>query len=185
MRPSAFNNLKFEVYRLSTNTINSLNEKLFIGGIDELLTIESQLTPEVPINRFYADGTTPPPAIILSCPEEEFNRLDFTGSYGEYFWEIFFHTPFLVADSLNFNQRFDEAKAWYQYIFDPTAASHPTDVHPNDRYWRFLPFRNLNLQTLVEILQNPAQIKVYNDDPFNPDAIARLRPSAYAKRSRA
>ncbi|SFW75067.1 Tc toxin subunit A-related protein [Chitinophaga sancti] len=52
---------------------------------------------------------------------------------------------------------------------------------PLVRYWQFNPFRNHTIASLQNNLQNPTQIKVYNDDPFDPDAIARLRIGAYEK----
>lgn len=39
----------------------------------------------------------------------------------------------------------------------------------------------MTIPSLTDILTDPAQIIAYNDDPFDPDAIARLRPSAYMK----
>ncbi|SEW52794.1 Tc toxin subunit A-related protein [Chitinophaga arvensicola] len=52
---------------------------------------------------------------------------------------------------------------------------------PLVRYWQFNPFRNHTIASIQSDLQNPVQIKVYNDDPFDPDAIARLRIGAYEK----
>ncbi len=54
-------------------------------------------------------------------------------------------------------------------------------ANPLGRYWQFKPFRNHTIESLTEELQNPVQIKIYNDDPFDPDAIARLRIGAYEK----
>lgn len=39
----------------------------------------------------------------------------------------------------------------------------------------------MDLPTLTQTLADPATISAYNDQPFDPDAIARLRISAYAK----
>lgn len=49
-------------------------------------------------------------------------------------------------------------------------------------FWLFRPFRNHPLETLEQMLSdsNPA-VKVYNDDPFDPFAIARLRIGAFEK----
>ena len=49
-------------------------------------------------------------------------ELDFTGSYGVYYREIFLHIPFLIANHLNSQQKFAEAQKWYHYIFNPTAS---------------------------------------------------------------
>ena len=58
-------------------------------------------------------------------------HLDFDSANGIYYWEIFFHAPLLIAQALNGAQRFEEARQWYEYVFDPTQ-------HAN--YWRYLPF---------------------------------------------
>lgn len=51
----------------------------------------------------------------------------------------------------------------------------------NAQFWRFQPFRNHRLASLLEILTNPVQIAVYNRDPFDPYAIASLRIGAFEK----
>jgi hypothetical protein len=54
------------------------------------------------------------------------NFIDFYyGAYAAYNWEIFFHIPFLLADRLMKNQRFEEARQWFHYIFDPTCGADP------------------------------------------------------------
>jgi hypothetical protein len=177
--PEQFEDLKFKFTRLTTNTISMLNQRLFAGGIDNLLTIESQQLPELPFNRFYpAPGTNPSPAVIPPTTDQ----MDFEGAFGLYFWEIFFHAPFLIASQLNANKRFDEARLWLQYIFNPTQKPDLNqDPQSSDRFWRFLPFRTMDRESLKEMLQNPVQIKAYNYDPFDPDGIAKSRTVAYAK----
>lgn len=54
-------------------------------------------------------------------------------------------------------------------------------VKPEGRYWQFQPFRNHTLESLKDELTNCAEIAAYNNDPFDPDAIARLRIGAYEK----
>lgn len=170
--PPALNQLKFSFDRITTTTARSLMDRLLRGGIPDLLTLEAQLTPEPPFSRLGPTSSViPPPS----------DQLDFKGAYGLYYWEVFFHAPFLVAESLRANQRFREAKDWFEYIYNPTQQPETSDVTDSDRYWRFLPFRDMTIQTLTQILADPAQIAVYNDDPFDPDAIARLRTVAYAK----
>ncbi|MDJ0898785.1 MAG: hypothetical protein QNJ55_08230, partial [Xenococcus sp. MO_188.B8] len=105
---------KYTFRRLTTSTVQTLSNKMFIGGLDHLLTLDSQLTPELNFDRFSPTDNVIPP---------ESNTLDFDGSLGLYFWEIFFHIPFLVANTLNSNQRFEEAQKWYHYIFNPTTQN--------------------------------------------------------------
>lgn len=170
--PTDLQNLKFNFLRISTRTGNVFSAKLMVGGVDELLTIESQETPEFSFSRL-----SPQAAAVAPLTD----NLDFNGAYGLYFQEIFFHAPFLVAYMLQTHQQFDYAKQWYEYIFNPTQQPGEVVVNPEDRFWRYLPFRNMDMPSLIQTLTNPAQIDAYNNDPFNPDAIAKLRPSAYAK----
>ncbi|WP_424101162.1 LamG-like jellyroll fold domain-containing protein [Moorena producens] len=107
------------VARLTTSAIRHFNHTLFAEGLDGLLSLESQ--------RISEESNFPP----------EFNKnlnLDFDGAYGAYFWEIFFHIPFLIASTLNANQRYNEARKWYQYIFDPTTPP-PDHTEGLVGYW--------------------------------------------------
>lgn len=108
--------------RLTTSTTRQLSQKAFVGGMDYLLTLDSQLTPEPNFQRFN-------PSEDVKAPTSQV--LDFKGAFGLYFWEIFFHIPFLVANTLNANQRFAEAQKWYHYIFNPTQPQLPQAI----AYW--------------------------------------------------
>jgi Tc toxin complex TcA C-terminal TcB-binding domain/Neuraminidase-like domain/Salmonella virulence plasmid 28.1kDa A protein len=59
-------------------------------------------------------------------------------------------------------------------------ANHQLSTPPG-HYWQFRPFRTQTLETLLETLTSKTQIATYEDDPFDPDAIARLRIGAYEK----
>ena len=104
--------------RLTTSAIQQFNQTLLAEGLDGLLSLESQQISE----------------------GEDFSgldldtKLDFDGAYGAYFWEIFFHIPFLIASTLNTHQSYDEARKWYQYIFDPTSPS-PDNIEGLVGYW--------------------------------------------------
>lgn len=175
----SFKDLKFGFTRLSTHTIAALSRRLLAGGVASLLTVVAQETAELPFSRFYdAIGAPPPNVDTQQLPPP---TLDFNGSYGAYFWEVFFHAPWLVADRLNANQQFEKAKRWYEYIFNPTQQPEGFLAHPNDRFWRFLPLRGLTPESLTETLTDPAQIAAYNNEPFEPFSIANLRPTAYQK----
>ncbi|AYQ56501.1 hypothetical protein MS2017_0773 [Bathymodiolus thermophilus thioautotrophic gill symbiont] len=54
-------------------------------------------------------------------------------------------------------------------------------VNPINSYWNFEPFRNHTLQTLKDMLTNKASIQRYEDNPFDPFAIAQLRIGAFEK----
>ena len=44
------------------------------------------------------------------------------GAYSSYNWELFFHAPLLIANPLSKNQRFEEARDWYHFIFNPIGV---------------------------------------------------------------
>jgi hypothetical protein len=180
--PPPLDTTRFAFQRITTSVMEPLRQRLNVGGIDNLLTIDSQVLPELPFSRFYLAGPQPAPPYAVIPPRTDL--MDFNGAFGLYFWELFFHAPFLVAWRLCGNRRYEEAKAWLEYIFNPTQTPGPGDP-PNslDRFWRFMPFRTVTRQTLEQTLKDPAQIRRSNAQPFDPDVIARYRPVAYAKTS--
>lgn len=171
------NSTNKQYIRLNSMVVRKLSRILFRDGMDRFLSIYTQQTSEVNI-----DGSNTP-------------TLDFAGPNGLYYWEIFFHMPFLVAHSLSTQQQFSLAKKWYEYIFNPTMNKKDLidNKEPDDKYWQFLCLRaqyNPTLRTELQQsfaaetqvdLQNAAQLAAYHDDPFDPHAIANLRPIAYQK----
>ena len=133
----------YEIVRLTTSTADQLNQLLFAKGIDGLLNLSTQEIDETP--SFTENNSSPTNIKIRKntfTPENlPFNtHLDFKSANGIYYWEVFFHTPFLIAQSLNADQKFEEAKKWYEYIFDPTQLTN---------YWRFLPFLAVDIDAII------------------------------------
>jgi hypothetical protein len=174
--------------RLGTTLSEKVARTLLTRGVDGLLDIDTQkglIENPSPITKTgdYIDDS------------HIENKPDFKGAFGTYYREIFFHIPFLIANHLNSQQKFPEAQKWYHYIFNPTAGKESnvfgTDFTPhpegqiweqNDSKWRYIEFRNIDINTLRDKLTNNDEaIEVYRKDPFNPHAIARLRLSAYQK----
>lgn len=54
-------------------------------------------------------------------------------------------------------------------------------INQLNRYWQFRKFRNQTICSLKDDLGDAAQIKKYNDDPLDPNAIAQLRIGAFEK----
>jgi hypothetical protein len=168
--------VRFE--RLNTYAINQLSENLFVGGIDKLLSIESQKTKELDFWEEYG----PKGDYVSRSLNNILSTIDFKGAMRLYFEEVFFHVPFLIANSLNSNQKFEEAQKWYHYIFNPTADEEGGIQGKNkDRYWRYLPFRDDSFQSLRTLLTDEHALAAYREDPFDPHAIAALRMTAYKK----
>ena len=122
------------------------------GGMDALLSPEVQRLSDAPGLMLLPGGGTkstvtkfetiyaPTPSVLQPYPMED---VDFTlnGSYASYNWELFFHAVLLVADSLSGNQRFDEARQWFHFIFDPmTTGGGPSrraiGISCHSRMWR-------------------------------------------------
>lgn len=145
-----------DIQLATSKAIEELNQDLFIGGS----------------NYMYAENA-------LQITQQQLSQ---SAPYWMYYWELFYHIPMLVAQSLATNQQFDSAKSWYEYIYNPTAADTSAD-----RFWQLGYFRSLGMpEDIVSILtdgsQNTAnEILIYDLDPGDPEAIAYLRPGAFEK----
>jgi hypothetical protein len=137
-------------------------------------------------NIFVKDGAyAPTPVVQTPWPKEQVD-FSFSGVYAIYNWELFFHIPLLIATRLSQNQKFEESRKWFHYIFDPTRSS--TASGP-ERFWLTKPFKDeIGKKDLsIENLLNSAsaeldlQLTHWENNPFNPHAVARLRISAYMR----
>jgi hypothetical protein len=158
-------------------------------GVPGLLTLQNQLLDDHGAAFWTEYSPAPIYQSFDSVPKED---VDFenTGTYSLYNWELFFHTPFLIAMQLSKNQRFEEAQKWFHYIFDPTATDSPGRSGPAgiERFWRVKPFYEeavKPIQTLEALIADSnalsAQVTKWEADPFKPHAIARMRVVAYMK----
>ncbi|NER50334.1 MAG: hypothetical protein F6J92_27395, partial [Symploca sp. SIO1A3] len=131
--------------------------------------------------------------------------VDFTpdGAYSPYNWELFFHIPLLIANSLSKNQRFEEARDWYHFIFNPIGIeSGVSEASPMSKYWITKPFfettdPEYNQQRIENLLRMLAgdtsasgtvtqdelikQVEDWRTNPFEPHRIANYRTVAYQK----
>jgi len=124
--------------------------------------------------------TAGPKGLLSAACQQQVN-FSLSSPYAIYNREIFFHIPFLIADTLNSNQRFEEAQKWYHYIFNPMQAREIDKATDDTPFWRYLPFKHHTLETLEASAKNKQEVKLYTDDPFDPHAIAGLRLGAYEK----
>lgn len=165
-------------------------DTLYADGLPGLLSRDSQQrTQDGQGNRF---ASLYQPSSLVASPRPELAvELDGDGAYSIYNWELFFHVPVLIATALTRQQRFEAARRWFHFVFDPTTGS--AEPSPG-RYWNFLPFHgNLapakeDVRALLDALADgdadgkvARQIAAWRDDPFNPHRLARLRITAYQK----
>ncbi|MFY0688646.1 MAG: hypothetical protein JXQ90_15845 [Cyclobacteriaceae bacterium] len=118
----AIGDLIFKVTRLSTSAISNLNQSLFAGGVPLLLSLPSQQIPVIPNKSFFRfdPSSNIEMPVSLDATQADF---DVDGLYSQYFWEIFYSIPTLVAYTLSTQQQFQVAQIWLQYIFNPTVPS--------------------------------------------------------------
>ena len=170
-----------------------LIRELNAGGVDRLFRRDLQMDPAavqgVPgfdFNAYYKptdNALTPYPTEGIDFEPE--------ASYGIYNWELFYHAPFQIGLALGRNQRFEEAKHWYEYIFNPAS---PTKESVPQRYWITKPFfkmttEDYGAQTIAGLMKlinqrDPKaehQVAQWRANPFDPHIIAALRPVAYQR----
>jgi hypothetical protein len=102
----------YNFIRTSTCVVDELMEKVFAGGVGNLLQPSSQLLLEPDFNNYLPNSSR------INAPV---SVMDFNGAYGVYFRELFFYIPFYIAENLQLNLKFLLAKKWYEYVFDPTV----------------------------------------------------------------
>ncbi|MFT4314042.1 MAG: neuraminidase-like domain-containing protein [Wolbachia pipientis] len=160
---SNFKDIKFSFIRLNiTGNVRDLRQKAYAGGPKRILTLESQKIEQLKFKRFNPTNS------VVHCPSD---LLDFSGAYGLYLWEIFFHIPMLTAWHLNREQDFATARKWYQYTFNPT----------NDKAWQFLPFEEHSSDNIVASLSDTQTTTELAIDPFDPYTIAKQNVTSFEK----
>lgn len=170
----------------------SFIEDLNRDGVYGLLDLKNQRLKR---KLGFEERYHPQKIVAKPYPEED---VDFAsdGSYSLYNWELFFHIPLLIASRLSLNQKFAEAQQWFHYVFNPTSSS---EHRPPKGFWQFQPFHE---NTEADRIQDRLRLLAYEGDdpdildrkeqfenevseweqtPFNPHLIARLRPIAYQK----
>lgn len=109
--------IKYNVTRLTNSGITKLKNKIYLGGIKRFLSLETQdipVIPALPFTRFVPNENN----IILPGALDGV-QVDFEGLYGEYNWELFYHAPLMIAQSLRSSNQNEPAKKWFEYIFSP------------------------------------------------------------------
>lgn len=166
--------------------IGALNK----NGVSGLLTLQNQ-SQEDTMN--FASSYQPTSMVHAFYPANNV-QFNYSDPYSIYNWELFFHAPMMIAQRLSSNLKFEDAQKWYHYIFDPTSNTdiNGNTITSNRRFWKFYPFYQESgypAQTLAQLLEAihnnnaeaVAQVKKWENNPFNPHLIARMRILAYMK----
>jgi len=161
--------------------INFAQNNLYFGnlktaGVEKFLGILNQKSTHVlndlPFDIDYEKS-------VIDIDRNGSHEHSYVAPYKTYFQELFFHVPFIIANHLHSQQKYAAAQKWYHYIFDPTAV--PSSNNAKNNVWQYLEFHSLKRPKLRDALTDPQAVELYNRDPFNPHAIARVRPTAYQK----
>lgn len=174
-----------------------------LKGIPALMARETQLKN----TGFSFRQSYVPQSSVLEPGSEDFypkEFVDFTpdGAYSPYNWELFFHAPLLIANSLSKNQRFEDARDWYHFIFNPVGVESPAPGGSQvSKYWITKPFFETTdpqyiqqrIDNIMSMLaQNKSgpgqpltelenQVLDWRTNPFEPHRIANYRTVAYQK----
>jgi receptor-binding and translocation channel-forming TcA subunit of Tc toxin/ABC toxin-like protein/neuraminidase-like protein len=177
-----------------------------LKGIPALMSRSTQLKD----SGFSFRQTYQPTTWVVEPPTESLypkEIVDFSpdGAYSSYNWELFFHAPLFIANSLSKNQRFEEARDWYHFIFNPIGVESATPGgSPMSKYWITKPFfattdlRYIKdrIDNILRMLAGDAsvpgfsaqakkdledQVLDWRTNPFEPHRIANYRTVAYQK----
>ncbi|NVB39975.1 hypothetical protein G6O69_19175 [Pseudenhygromyxa sp. WMMC2535] len=176
-------------------------ERLATRGIDGLYS------PKADDDLFRQQGSFDPHGadtldLNTSLVDPETAPLDdfdfgYDSPYGVYNWELFFHVPMLIAAKLTTEQRFEDAQRWHHRVFNPIEPVEGDES--NARFWRIKPFvaqagslAKDQLEVMLGIGVSAAeqeqavadfaeQVAVWAQNPFDPHAVARIRPGVYQR----
>ncbi len=166
-----------------------------LQGIPGLMRRETQLKD----SGFSFKQTYQPTFRVVAPSTENFypkEVVDFSpdGAYSSYNWELFFHAPLLIANALSRDQRFEEAREWYHFIFNPIGVdSAIPGGSAMSKFWITKPFFDTTdpqyvqqrIDNILGMLNGNGdlenQVRDWRTNPFEPHRIANYRTVAYQK----
>lgn len=171
-----------------------------LKGIPTLMSRETQLkNTSFDFSQIYG----PTEWVVQKGTEDFYPKevVDFSpdGAYSPYNWELFFHIPLMIANQLSKNQRFEEARDWYHFIFNPIGLESANGGSVMSKYWITKPFFETTdeqyvqqrIDNILRMLADDARVPGYSalesqvvdwrNNPFEPHRIANYRTVAYQK----
>ena len=172
-------------------------------------SLKGMLDPVFLSQRTLPFDEYPPASSTVQINSGQAATLDLgiSGAYSSYNWELLFHLPIATAVHLSNNQRFAEAQRMFHYVFDPTCTDDTPAPQRFWKFLAFRsaqpdgdgslpPYNDIqSIRTLLTLLSTPesdltatqkaevaALAQGYTamlESPFQPHAIAQLRPGAY------
>ncbi len=154
-----------------------------LEGIPALLSRETQMKD----SGFDFPQVFQPTQSVISSTTSAFYPQEFVdfsrdGAYASYNWELFFHAPLLIANALSKNQRFEEARNWYHFIFNPMGVANAMPGgSPMSKYWVTKPFfETTDPQYIQQRIDNVLRILAGDMSiPGAADALAAITQSIF------
>ncbi|MFX1294958.1 MAG: beta/gamma crystallin-related protein [Promethearchaeota archaeon] len=168
----------YSICQLDYGKYCTVKDILFQKGVESLYDPDLQTKDIIsPLNLIYDI----PNNLFHQKRLDSLRKIEFCGPNKIYNWELFFHIPTYIADALNQNRKFEMAAEWFHFIFNPYIK--PDESGITDVSWKFRPFvKQLEeMEEFYEYIYDTEDIDIWRNDPFNPHAIARVRPFTYQK----
>ncbi len=182
--------LKYHFQEFSHGQVEHFREQLYKNGLDEFL--KRDFITGLADSVAFAATYDPTSSVLKGTNGKMYpnNKVDFSleGSYALYNWELFYHIPMLIANKLTQDQKFDEARKWYHYVFNPTVGDNNV-INGNatvEKFWNFPVFYDnaTSIPTPLDLMRSSSlatAVARWAADPFKPHLVARTRVSAYMK----
>lgn len=147
-----------QVERIFSASINQLRAEVQEKGAAYLKTLDQDKA----IGKVTANFSNLGPADFIIRPNiDSDSQIDFSGAFGVYARELFFHIPMAIASFKSKNLRFDDAREWYHMVYNPVGV----DKVNMNKAWKYVPFMNsLTPTSLIS---------------FDPDIIAENNVDVY------
>ncbi len=148
------------------------NDELIVAFEKQNVVIPAQVMNDAPWGVFSRYSGFASAAIEPGTS----NAMDFSDANGLYFWELFYHTPSMVAYALQSRGQPADARRWRQRVFDPAAINRGTDSRGNSisNYWNVVPIS-------PDYAKEDPSYAI--EGPTDPDALAYADPEHFRRAS--
>jgi len=144
---------KFSVERFFSNVVSELREKA-CTHIESVMNRAIQ-QEELGLPKTKFSDLKPNLELVLPPKEESDDKVDFTGPYGIYACEFFFHAPMAVAASLAGSFQYTAARNWYHKVFNVLGVEEKN----KKEVWQYLPFYD-HKSAYLSIIWNKGDKKI-------------------------
>lgn len=146
-------NATFKVERLTSSSINQLLQNANDKGV-QIISCATQ-RDELGLPKTKFSDLNPDLQFVLPPKEDSDNKINFSGPFGIYARELFFHAPMAVAASLAGSFQYSASRNWYHKVFNALGVEEKN----KKEVWQYLPFYDCKTGYL-SIVWNKADNKI-------------------------